>query len=262
MNSSRLPLLLVFLIASALIIVAVEVGFRMGRAAHRHSVDEKESPVSAITGTVLGILAFILAFTFAIVSDRYDARKELVRQDADNIRTAYVETDFMPEPDSTASKELLNQYLAERIAMVQGDDVAGLKDAFVRAEDIQHKLWSIAIAYKATDLNNDIGSAYYQSLTNLFSTHARRVSIGFETRLPNGVWMILLALLFIGMLAVGYQTAISESQRTWAALILAFAFALVITLIAALDRPYSTLLPVSQQPLIDVQEWVTGHGTP
>ena len=56
------------------VVAAIEGGFRLGRAIHQKSEDEKESPVSAIAGSILGLLAFILAFTFAIVSDRYDAR--------------------------------------------------------------------------------------------------------------------------------------------------------------------------------------------
>ena len=43
-------------------------------------------------------MAFILAFTFGIVADRYDARRALVREQAAVIRTAYLRSDFLPEP--------------------------------------------------------------------------------------------------------------------------------------------------------------------
>ena len=39
---------------------AIEVGYRLGLSAHRRSRQEKESPVSAIEGSVLALLAFIL----------------------------------------------------------------------------------------------------------------------------------------------------------------------------------------------------------
>jgi hypothetical protein len=71
--------------------------------------------------------------------------------------------------------------------------------------------------------------------------------------MPAGIWWALYALVLLAMLAVGYQTAIAESRRSWIMLMLALSFSLVITLIAALDRPEGGYLPVSQQPLKDVR---------
>ena len=50
-------------------------------------------------GAVLGLAAFMLAFAFGAVSSRFDARKELVRDDANAIRTAWARADFLPEAD-------------------------------------------------------------------------------------------------------------------------------------------------------------------
>jgi hypothetical protein len=60
----------------------------------------------------LALLAFILAFTFGIVSDRYDSRRALVREQATAIRTAYSRSDFLPEPGRDVSKGLFNDYIA------------------------------------------------------------------------------------------------------------------------------------------------------
>ena len=40
-----------------------------------------------------------MAFTFGIVSDRYDARKALVREEANAIRTAWFRSDFLAVQD-------------------------------------------------------------------------------------------------------------------------------------------------------------------
>ena len=90
-----------------LVIIAIEEGYRLGLAAHRRSEDEKESPVYAIAGAILGLSAFMLAFTLGIVSDRYDAKKELVRDDAVAIRTAWQRSDFLPGTDRAEAKVLL-----------------------------------------------------------------------------------------------------------------------------------------------------------
>ena len=58
------------------------------------------------------------------------------------------------------------------------------------------------------------------------------------------------------MIGVGSQTGIAGSRRTWAILILALSFSLVLALIAELDRPQSGLITVTQQPLEDLQVWM------
>lgn len=259
----NIPLVFVFLIAAAVIVGAVEIGFRLGGAAHRRSEDEKESPVSAITGTILGLLAFILAFTFAIVSDRYDARKGLVREEADVIRTAYARADVLPAPDRGEARTLILKYLDDRLNAVQSGDLAKVAVMAAEAVQIQHRLWDMAQVHVGEGMNSDIMAQYLESLNSMADLHARRITLGLQARVPAGIWLFLLALLSIGMLAVGYQTAISGSRRSWAALILAISFSLVIVLIAALDRPQTSLLPVSQQPLENVKMWIAaGAQTP
>jgi MFS family permease len=66
-----LPIWGVFTATLLLVVAAIEAGYRLGRAARSRSEHEKESPVSAIAATILALLAFIMAFTFGIVSDRY-----------------------------------------------------------------------------------------------------------------------------------------------------------------------------------------------
>src|SRR4051794_38807377 len=112
MKIDGIPLWLLFLGTTLLVLATIEVGYLLGKTVRRKSEDEKESPVSAIAGTVLALLAFILAFTFGIVADRYDARRALVRDQADAVRTAYLRSDFLPEPSRDEAKNLYHEYLA------------------------------------------------------------------------------------------------------------------------------------------------------
>ena len=107
MNLDLVPIWVVFIGTVLLVMVFIEVGYRLGGIAHRKSVDEKETPVSGVSATVLGLTAFILAFSFSIVTQRYDTRKALVRDEADAIRTAYLRAGFLPDPDRGESRRLL-----------------------------------------------------------------------------------------------------------------------------------------------------------
>ena len=234
------------------VVAAIEAGYRLGRAARSRSEDEKESPVSAIAATILALLAFIMAFTFGIVSDRYDARKALVREEANAIRTAWLRSDFLPEPDHGEAVRLLRGYVDGRLAAVQSHDLARVRAAVVESGRIQRQLWDMAVVNARKDMNSDVAALYIESLNEITSLHASRVDVGLHARIPAGIWLALCALVIVSMLAVGYHTAIAGSRRSWIMLILALSFSLVITLIAALDRPQVGYLPVSQQPLEDL----------
>jgi hypothetical protein len=65
--------------------------------------------------------------------------------------------------------------------------------------------------------------------------------------------LILYGLIMVGMMEVGYQTAISGSTRRFlAASSLALSFALVVALIAALDNTQGAIL-APQGPMIELQ---------
>jgi hypothetical protein len=248
-----IPLWVFFAGTIALILLSVKGGFAMGKQAVRRTPEEKESPAAAVGGAVLGLVAFMLAFTFSIASGRYDARKELVRDDAEAIRTAWMRADFFPEPDRGAFRKLLREYVDVRLALVASKDVTKLPAVEAEAVAVHHRLWAFAVAHGKTDLNSDIGSLVVESVNDVADVHARRVAVAAEARIAVGIWLILYALSVLGMVAIGYQMAVAGSPWMRTSSVLAVSFALVITLIAGLDRPNTPLVPVSQKPLRDVR---------
>jgi hypothetical protein len=203
------------------------------------------------------LVAFILAFTFGIVSERYESRKGLVREEANSIGTTYLRTDFMSEPDSSESKALLKNYVSERIAFadrIRGGPMRAdeMSAALAKAGQTQKRLWELAVINSRKDMNSDVAALYIDSLNGTIDLHALRVAVALQARIPTGIWISLGTLTFLGMLAVGYQMGIAGSKRSLVQPILAISFSLVIALIASLDRPQSSFIKVSQQPYIDL----------
>lgn len=248
-----LPIWALFAATVLVVAAAIEAGYRLGRAVRSKSEDEKESPVSAIAATILALLAFMMAFTFSIVSDRYDARKALVREEANAIRTAWLRSDFLPEPDRGEAARLLSEYVGRRVDAVQSKDIAHVRAMAVESERIQRQLWDMAVVNARKDMNSDVAALYIESLNDVANVHALRVAVGLQARIPAGIWLAFYALIMLSMFAVGYHTAIAGSRRSWIMLVLALAFSLVIILIAGLDRVQGAYLPVSHQPLEDLR---------
>ncbi len=254
-----IPIWVIFLSTIFVVMLSIEIGHRLGHDSRRRSEDEKESPVSAMAGSVLGLTAFMLAFTFGMVTTRYDHKKELVRDDANAIRTVYLRADFLTqEADRVEAKKLLKQYLDERLNLANANklDRDIIKAAMASALSIQNKLWVMAVSEAHKDLNSDIGGLYIEALNDLFKVHAVRVAVAIQTRIPYEIWLMLYSITFLGMIGIGYQSGIAASKRSKAGPMLALSFAMVFTLIVGLDRPNSGIVRVTQQPLIDVQQWI------
>ena len=260
MDMDSLPIWVFFFGTILVVMASAEAGVRLGQWSLQRVDHEKESSASGVSGAILGLTAFMLAFTFGIVAQRFDARKALVRDDADAVRTAWLRADLLPEPDRTESRRLIGRYLDVRLAFVQGRDAAPERVRSTRAETerIQRRLWEIARVNALRDLNSDIGALYVESLNTLYDVDAQRMAIGLQTRVPFGVWALLLALMVLGMVSIGYFTGIAGSRRSKAMPILAIAFAAVVLVIGKLDRPSEA--KVTQQPLIDLQTFIRGGG--
>jgi hypothetical protein len=256
MTLDAIPLGLVFLGTIVLVLASMELGYRFGKRAHTTAPNEKAPAVSGVSAAVLGLTAFMLAFAFGSVSSRFDLRKQLVRDDANAIRTTYLRSEFLPAQDRVATQALLVRYLDERVAFASGSfDAARLAATRASSERIFRQLWNIAVGNARKDMNSDVAALYIESLNQVAEINATRIAVGAQTRLPPIVWFSLLGLAVLGMGSVGYHAGIEDSQRSKLTVVLAAGFALVILMIAALDRPHG-FVRVTQQPLVDLRAWI------
>jgi hypothetical protein len=61
-----IPLWLILVITVAVILLAIEIGFRAGIDRARKSENERQAPIDPMVGSTLGLLAFVAAFTFGM----------------------------------------------------------------------------------------------------------------------------------------------------------------------------------------------------
>ncbi len=243
-----------------IVMVVVEAGHRLGRRVKGRRDEEKLQPVSSILASTLGLLAFMLAFTFGLVTSRYDNRKALVRSEANMIRTVWLRSDFLPEPERGEAAGLIKTYLDDRLGL-RAQGFNGVAKAIADSQRIQHKLWDMAAVDVRKGLNPAAGALYVDSLNQMFDLQALRIVVGLESRIPTAIWLALYTLIVLGMFLVGYQTAIAESaRRSWAPVILALSFSVVIALIVSLDRPLGGFINVSEKPLEDARAWMDAGG--
>jgi len=252
MTFDSLPLWGVFLATVALALLSLEVGFRFGRRRQSQPGGKPESP-GAMVGATMGLLAFMLAFTFNNASGRYDARKGLVVDEANAIGTAWLRAGLLAEPYCTQARSYLREYTDVRAA-VAADGQAEIDRALLQTEALQDGLWAVAMEIARKDAASHPNGLFIQSLNEVFDLHLMRVTAGLRSRIPPTIWATLYALAIVSMAMVGYQVGLGGSRHFYIQLALAVSFSVVLYLIADLDRPQKGLINVSQQAMIELRD--------
>jgi len=244
------PLWSLLPITITIALVSVELGFRVALYRKRRSTDEPEAPAAGMVGATLGLLAFMLAFTFGLAGTRFEARRQLVQTEANAISTTYLRTDLLPEPMHTDAQALLKEYVDARLAGTSSDK---LMESISKSEQIQRRLWSQAVL--ALQKEKSVATSLFsQSINQLIELHSQRLTAGLRSRIPSAIWIGLYLVLILAMAAVGYQNGMASKHRPIVVFTLVCGFSIVMFLITDLDRPRQGYLQVNQEAMMDVKK--------
>jgi hypothetical protein len=232
---------------------AVEVGAALAARLLRNK-KEPEAPLASMVAALLGLLAFILAFTFGMTASRFDARKELVLDESNALGTTYLRAGLLPEAQGSEIRRLLREYADLRLCA----DSSNINEVVRNSEAIHGRLWAQTKELTRQDMDSEVRSLFIASLNELIDVHQRRKTVGLQYRIPGSVWLIVYVLAALSMLTLGYQIGMSGMRRLRGAPVLAAAFSLVIVMIADIDRPGEGFMRVNQQPIADVQQTMAG----
>jgi hypothetical protein len=250
-----LPLWGLFVVILLVVLLSVECGYRLGKYRRSRSEQEKEAPVGTMVGATLGLLAFILAFTFGLAAARFDTRRQVLLDEANAIGTTYLRAGILPEQREEI-RGLLRDYVGTRLKAIQSGNIA---EGIRRSEDIQQRVWAQAVAVGEKNPNSIVVGLFVQSLNDMIDLHAKRVQAGLRSRIPGAIWVGLFAVAALSLAAMGYQAGLVGTRRSLAIFAVAFTFSVVIELIADLDRPQEGVLRVSQHALLDLQRSISSQ---
>jgi hypothetical protein len=249
----NLSLFGVFLGTATLIVLLTEVGVWLSNRYRLKRPDASSPYTGTAVGATLGLLAFLLAFSFGSATSRYDARKQLVLDEANAIGTVQLRAAILDHQDQAQVICTLRDYVTDRLGysskIIAGGNV---QDVLKNAVAMQAQLWRLAI--NATEHEPTPHTALFLSaLNDMIDIHEERVTVALYFRMPEVYWLALYCLVAITALLSGYETGNSGHRRSFVVVIsVATAFSIVLTLVAALDHP-DKVSTVIQQPLLDVQ---------
>jgi hypothetical protein len=249
------PIWAVYLGTVALVLVAAEVGFRIGLWLQRRDPSAEATPLTGVVvGGMLGLMAFLLAFSIGIVIGQQNGRKEMVVTEANAVGTAYLRAGFLGEPDRTASRDLLREYVDVRLGAAA--DQALFESALSRSEEIHGALWAIVEHNVEQAQEPEIMALFVDSINEVIDVHTLRLA-AVDLRLPRVLGMVLYAATVLSFLLVGVASSSDGKRDPFAILLFALAFVAVFMIVIDLDRPQQGLLTVSQTALSDLLRQMT-----
>jgi hypothetical protein len=230
------------------------LGARIGTYLHkrRPGLDAAErEDLGIILGATLTLLGLIIGFTFSMAMSRYDLRKNYEEAEANAIGTEYVRADMLPPADAAKVRELLRDYVDQRVLFYTTRDAGSLAKINAANAKLQKELWSavqIPVAAQPTAVAALVVSGMNDVLNSQGYTQA-----AWWNRIPAGAWVLLLVIGVCSNVLFGYYARRLEGNDI-RFFVLPLIVAISFFLMADLDSPHGGLIRLTPQNLTSLAD--------
>jgi hypothetical protein len=244
------PIWVLGLLLFTAMLIALWVGSRIDAWQKRHKgggsglSDTQEGYVVTSIYTLVGLL---IAFTFGMAIDRFDARRALVVEDANAIETLYLRAQLLPEPHRDRFSKLLVRYAENHVALAKdhhADPTANRLTADNRA--LLTELWTITVPAFNSIRTIDFSSSFVDSVNEVIRIDVQRKALR-RAQIPAAVIGLLMFYSLIAAAVLGYVMAGAGGELTSAALLGLFVLAFM--LLSDINRPVTGTIHESQEPM-------------
>jgi hypothetical protein len=248
-----LPLWALSLLIVVVLFLAAEIGRRLGLVQRRQSRRRARVGVGTVQAAVFGLLGLLLAFTYAFVSNRLEARRDMITREANAIGTAYLRADLLPAASRDEIRAVLKEYTRTRIVGKQPLSAEQLQQIVARVAVQHRELWDTAIAGATADGLGPTDALVIASINDIIDTHTLRLRAA-SFQLPTPVIVMLITVASFAIALTTYNLGVSGRRGVGLSALLVLMIAAVVLLIMDLDYPRSGLVRIGDGPLIDLLE--------
>lgn len=237
-------------------LVFLELGRRIGRWRAARDPQAPRVEVGALDGAVFALLGLLIAFAFSGAASRWDARRQLVVEEANAIGTAYLRLDVLAPDAQPALREKFRQYVDARLAAYRSfPDLSAVKADLARAGKLQGDIWAQAVAACRSEGSQPARMLVLPALNAMIDITTTR-TVAAQTHPPSVVYAMLVVLMFASSLLAGHRMA-EGGRRSWVHMV-GFALTMALALYVIVDLEFPRLgfirLDAYDQLLVDVRE--------
>ena len=195
-------------------------------------------------------------WTFSGAASRFDERRHLIVEEANDIGTAWLRIDLLPEHRQPAVRDLFRQYLDSRLATYRNiPDTDAAREELARSVKLQQEIWNQAVKGAAESGSQPAHVLLLPALNAMIDITTTRY-MATQIHPPAIIFVMLAALALAGATLVGYGMA-SGKKRGWLHMV-SFAAVLAVAFYVILDIEYPRLglirVDAIDQVLVDLRE--------
>jgi hypothetical protein len=171
----------------------------------------KGTDLETLETAILGMLALMIGFTFAMALTRFDARREALMNEANVIGTTALRARLLPSPYSEEALGLLHEYGEIRLSVIQNAPSGEkLKSANARLNEIREALWLTTKGAAETKNIVPIG-VFIQAVNEMLDSQGRH-TFALMSGVPNAVFWALYGIGAVAFLFVGYANRLQAKR--------------------------------------------------
>ena len=223
-------------------LIAVWIGYKTGL---KKTKTENKNP--EISSSLLGLLALILGFTFAMSGSRYENRKNNLIDEANCIGTAVLRADIYPDSLQKEFKKDFKTYLnSRRDYYLLDNDEQKLTASLKQSAIVSGKLWNRA-AFYAKNKEYFIQSTMMLPALNAMFDSASKANMVLNSKVPETIVYLMLAFSVIISFFIGYNSGLEKKINTKFIIGFCFLICIVILITLDLDRPRRGLIKLDAE---------------
>src|ERR1700746_2372192 len=240
----------------------LEIGRRAGLRQMKEDSGTAGEGVGAVDGAVFAFPGLLIAFTFSGASSRFDARRQLIVEETNDIGTAYLRLDLLPTDLQPALRESFRRYLDARIEVYRKISEIAVgkeslsKEALVKANELQTQIWRQAVAASRAEGASLAAPLLLLPALNAMIDITTTRTMATQMHPPTVVFVMLFGLALAAALLAGYGMTGSKVRRWFHMLGFALVMAFAVYVILDIEYPRLGLIRVDafDQALIDLRE--------
>lgn len=219
------------------ILLALEAGRLVGAALRRRHPGESFEGSGAAEGAVFALLGLLIAFTFSGAAARFEERRHLIAEEANDIGTAWLRLELLPSEAQAPLRASFRRYLDLRIdAFKHAEDAEKTAEVLAEAGALQSQIWSSAVAAsRLPGSHPDAAKLLLPALNEMIDITTTRL-VATRNHPPLVIYFMLAGLGITGGLLIGHELS-GRRHRPWLHL-LVFGLVMGATLYVILDLEY------------------------
>lgn len=241
------PIWLIGLVIYIGMMIAALIGWSLRKRYSGGESERSHNEEGYVVSSVMGLLALLVGFTFALAIDRYDTRRSVVLQESNAIGTTYLRTQLLQEPYRTRISKLLTDYTANRVALAREAVGEGQTKRLAASDAMIIQLWQETVAAFPTIQSRPFSGSYLTTVNEMIDMDAARQQ-SRRSHVPMEVFLLLVVYQIIAAGVLGYVLGGRRGRTTASLLLILFGGSLL--LVIDIDRPNAGGIVETQTPMV------------